>query len=357
MNCQELWEMLHRNPELSGHEKETMRILREYLEQESDLELHQEDGWMYGVHREDSAADTVAIRADMDAISGAAGKPFHGCGHDGHMAMAAGAAASLKGKRIGRNAVFLFQPSEETGQGARKCTKLFDLEPVDWIAGCHNIPGYPLGTVLLRESTFACASRGMIITLTGRQSHAGYPELGISPAPAAARLVQALPRILNDGGYHDQVLATIISVHIGERNFGISAGEGEVCLTIRARNDEDLQRLQDLIESEAEQDASADGVRAAFSFQDEFPATVNHAAPLAALKKSLDENGLPVQMLAEPMRWSEDFGWYLKQKPGVFFGIGSGPDCPGLHRLDYIFPTGLLEQGIRIWNCVLRSRM
>jgi amidohydrolase len=355
MNSMELWTALHQNPELSDHEEKTMAILKEYLAQETDLEIHEEDGWMYGIHREQNAADTIAVRADMDAICGREGKPFHGCGHDGHMAMAAGAAASLKGRHIGRNVIFLFQPAEETGQGAKKCLKLFAQEPFAWIAGCHNIPGYPLGTVLLREDTFACASRGMIISLAGRQSHAGYPELGISPAPAAARLIAALPGILKDSGYRDQVLATIISVHIGERNFGISAGSGEVCLTIRARNDEDLQHLQDLIEQEASAAALADGVGATFSFQDEFPATVNHRPQVAALKASLREAGLSMQMLAEPMRWSEDFGWYLKQKPGVFFGIGSGTDCPGLHRLDYVFPTALLEQGIRIWNCVIRS--
>ena len=59
----------------------------------------------------------------------------------------------------------------------------------------------------------------------------------------------------------------------------------------------------------------ADGVGASFSCQDEVPATVNHRLQVAALKASLREAGLPMQMLAEPMRWSEDFGWYLKQKP------------------------------------------
>ena len=57
--------------------------------------------------------------------------------------------------------------------------------------------------------------------------------------------------------------------------------------------------------------------------------------------------GLQVLPLEEPMRWSEDFGWYLGQVPGVFFGIGAGEACPGLHTPDYSFPDGLLPAALK----------
>ena len=354
MNTIELWTALHEHPELSGQESTTIGILQNYLRQESDLELHDEPGWFWGIHRESKAGKTVAVRADMDAILNSEGKPFHGCGHDGHMSMAAAAAASLKGKRIGRNVLFLFQPAEETGQGGKACAEVLQKLPVDWIAGCHNIPGQPLGTVLLRPGTFACASKGLIIRLEGRQSHAAYPELGVSPVPAAARLLEQLPGILQAPGYAQPVLATVIDVHIGEKNFGISAGSGEICLTIRARENEDLKLLQQRIEDSARAKAQADGVKVHFAEQDAFPATVNAPETVAKLDPYLRAQGFAVRTLAEPMRWSEDFGWYLLKKPGFFFGLGAGENQAGLHTEDYVFPEELLQKGIAVWNAVIR---
>ena len=69
----------------------------------------------------------------------------------------------------------------------------------------------------------------------------------------------------------------------------------------------------------------------AFELRDAFPDTTNDDAlyddALARFRKA----GLPVVELAEPMRWSEDFGWLSKAVPGVYFGIGAGEHCPGLH--------------------------
>lgn len=53
------------------------------------------------------------------------------------------------------------------------------------------------------------------------------------------------------------------------------------------------------------------------------------------------------------MRWSEDFGWYLGQVPGVFFGIGAGEACPGLHTSDYSFPDGLLPAALKAGQTAL----
>ena len=76
----------------------------------------------------------------------------------------------------------------------------------------------------------------------------------------------------------------------------------------------------------------------AAQWQDEFPATENDTA--AAEKVMAVCGG---ELLDEYMRWSEDFGWYLKRCRGAFFGIGCGEDWPGLHTKDYEYPDALLE--------------
>ena len=334
---------LHQCPELSGRERETQKVLKEFLRENTSLEIVEEDGWFYAVHREGAQLPTVAWRCDMDAIPGAEG-PYHGCGHDGHCALAAGLALWAGGRTLGRNLVLLFQPAEETGEGARRCLPVLEREKVGRIFGLHNIPGYPLGTVLCREGTFACASKGMTVRLTGRQSHAAYPELGVNPAFLAADLLGKLPDFLDPRLYGGLVLATVVQVAIGEKAFGVSAGEGEVSFTLRAHRRQDLEALEGRIRDYLTGEGEKRGIACAFSFQDQFSHTASDPALEQELETAWKKAGLAVRHLEEPMRWSEDFGWYLEQVPGAFFGIGDGEDWPGLHTPAYSFPDPVLDK-------------
>ncbi len=318
MTAEQLWDRLHSSPELSGRESATKDIIQDFIEKETDLVLCRRDSWLYGLHREEGAAQTIALRADMDALPDGRCGAWHGCGHDGHMAMLLDAARLLRGRRVGRNVIFLFQPAEETGQGARQCLSLFDEQHVDRIYGCHNIPGYAEGTVLLAKDTFADASEGLILDFQGRECHAACPEEGISPAPLIAQLILQLPEITAKVGEKGFAQTTLISVHVGEENFGISAGQGRLCLTIRAEKDQILQELESLIVTRA---------------------------------------GIPCRYLPAPMRWSEDFGHYGSRTRAVFFGIGSGEDQPGLHTPDYVFPRELVKTGGRIWMQIIEHAL
>lgn len=174
---QALRQALHQCPERSDQEHETIEKLKLFLQKNTTLELHPKDGWFYALHREEQATQTIAVRADMDAIENSHGQLFHGCGHDGHSAILAGLGLALEGQTWGKNVCLVFQPGEETGTGGKRvCRELFQELRPDFMLGCHNIPGKPLGTVLLRENTFACASMGLSLDVTGQQSHAAYPE-------------------------------------------------------------------------------------------------------------------------------------------------------------------------------------
>lgn len=354
MTAEELWAELHAHPELSGAEKQTIAILKTFLKNETDLILKEKDGWLYGIHDE-GAAKTTVVRADMDALPDGTGGACHRCGHDGHMAMAAGAAAEISGRRTGRNVIFLFQPAEETGAGAERCTALFREQKADLILGCHNLPGYPEGKILLTKGTFACASLGAVLSFAGRSAHAACPEEGINPAFTIARILGGLSRAAEPALYTGRVLTTVVEMKAGERNFGIAAGNGELCLTLRAENDRDLQLLLSGMTDLGRREAAKDGVGMTVSLQDRFPATVNDPALAESLFSFAENAGLPVGYLAEPMRWSEDFGRYLQEKRGLFFGIGAGEDCPGLHTEGYVFPHGLIRRGIRIWEKLLMN--
>lgn len=90
-----------------------------------------------------------------------------------------------------------------------------------------------------------------------------------------------------------------------------------------------------------------------FSAQDEFPDTVNDPEVFEKCRKRLRESGISWERLEAPMRWSEDFGWYLKKIPGCFLGIGAGERHPGLHTDSYEFPDALIEPAVSVLKAIV----
>jgi amidohydrolase len=344
---------LHQIPEKSGFETKTMETLKEFLKTNTSLEIVDREGWFYAVHKEEGGEKSTAFRADMDAIMGEDGNLFHGCGHDGHSSVLAGLCLELEGKRLGKNVYFIFQPAEETGQGGEMCSSLLTEKRIDEVYAFHNLPGYPLGTVVLRKGTFACASKGLILTFKGRQSHAAYPEQGVNPAWILGELIVKIPELLASPDFSGMVLATIIEVKAGDQSFGVSPGDGRLSLTLRAEKLEDLNLFEKSVVSLAKNRAENLSVQLTVSQTDEFPDTVNGADRVERCKASLLNQKIPFMEISEPLRWSEDFGWYLKKADGMFFGVGAGEDCPGLHTKDYEFPDEVMKTALAAMKAFL----
>ena len=342
---------LHNCPERSGQEIRTRTALMEFLTTHTTLELHNCGDGFYAAHREPGGTKpAVALRADYDALPLPGGGAAHLCGHDGHAAALCGAALAVEGETLGRDVFFLFQPAEEIGAGAMGCLELFQKERVEQIYGAHNLPGFPLGQVLTRPGTFACASQGLTLSFLGRPTHAAYPEHGVFPAPAVGKLLCALPEISRPGRYGGMTLCTVIGGEMGERAFGSAAARAEVWLTLRAERDEDLERLfQDILQMSRNL-AGEHGLTFDHQLQDVFPATVNDDVCARQVLELC--NG---RLLETPMRWSEDFGYYLRHCPGAFFGIGAGEACPPLHTGDYQYPNALLEPTIAAFLAILHG--
>ncbi len=190
---------------------------------------------------------TIAFRADTDAL------PIgHRCGHDGHTTILLRLAelvdtAKLNTEHLALNTksniLLLFQPAEETGTGSQSVLESGILQQynIAHFYGLHNLPGYPLGTVVLCPRTFAAASTGIIYHLDGRETHASTPELGLNPGLAVAEIVQRFASFNNSKGEFRQ--STLICVHVGQPAFGTSAGHGEVMFTLRAFTNDEMERL------------------------------------------------------------------------------------------------------------------
>lgn len=347
---QQLFASLHTHPELSSHEQKTRSLLWDFLQAHTSLELSIMAGALIARHQEGDQYETIAIRGDMDAIMNSHSEVYHGCGHDGHSTILAGLGLALENRKFQKNIILIFQPAEEIGQGALPVAlALKPATPITRIYGIHNIPGFPENTILLRSGTMACASMGMTIKLTGRQSHAAYPNQGQNPAPVLAQLVVDLPELITaiaPDQTTNLLMATIVNLNVGEKNFGINPGVGELSLTLRAYFQSDLAKLKATIEQRIIVAARKLEIAVTFEYQDEFPDTINDPVVVSELTSLFEKEAIPYEILAEPMRWSEDFGHFLHHYKGAFLGIGAGSDQPGLHLDDYQFNAKLIEPTI-----------
>ena len=352
-NIKKLRAKLHMCPELAGNEKQTVDTIECFLRRYTSLTVVRYDDWLLALHREYPEKPPIAFRADMDAIPVEGGGARHGCGHDGHSALLCGLALAIEGKKLGREVFLIFQGAEETGEGAQRIINHWwskmSLPGMARIYALHNIPGFPTGSVLMRKGCFACASCGLIVRVKGRPSHAAYPDEGINPAEALSRLTLAVPELVDAArGQSDRLLmATIVGLNAGGENFGVSAAEGELCLTLRGYAQADVEKLIGAVRARAQAECGAEGLSCEFELRDEFPDTTNDDAAYDEALARFRAAGLEVIELPEPMRWSEDFGWFLKRCPGVYFGIGAGVGRPGLHTADYMFNDTIISPALK----------
>jgi amidohydrolase len=356
---------LHAHPELSGHEEQTSRRIRDFLtgnEPDSIIEGLGGHG-LAAVYDSGQAGPSVLLRADLDAlpideVNGFAHRSrhqgvSHKCGHDGHMAILAGMSSLLKKNRpsAGR-VILLFQPEEETGQGAAKVIadpKFNKIKP-DYAFALHNLPGYEKNVIIFKEGSFASASTGMIIQMHGKSSHAAHPEQGNSPVNMMAETISGLMGIPKEkNNFRDFVLLTIIHARLGEVAFGTNPGKAVVMATLRTYQDEDMLLMKKKAENLVRTLEKDFDIQCHISYTEEFPATTNHSEVTKLVEEAFRRAGAKHEIIEEPFRWSEDFGHFTSAHPGALFGIGSGIDHPSLHNNDYDFPDEIIETGINMF--------
>ena len=353
---------LHAHPELSSREEWTKNRLMEFLKRHTDLEIVDKGAWFYAFYHAGAGRRTIAFRADMDAvpidevIELTYGSRFpgvsHKCGHDGHCAALCGFAMEVSQNGAGCNIYFLFQHAEETAEGAVACAPLMKEKGIDEIFCCHNMPGYPLNSVAVIDGTICCASKGMIISLIGTPAHASLPESGKNPSFAIAALINSIPGLIAPEKYQGLVLCTIIQVSIGERAFGVSASAGALLLTIRGQYESEMNALQVQLENITQAEADKYGLGYSFDFCDIFPETRNHKESSDKVRASCQKLGLRLVEMKEPLRSSEDFGYFTKEIKGAAFFVGNGAEYPPIHTAEYDFPDETLETPIEMFKAL-----
>jgi amidohydrolase len=362
----ELRHELHKNAELSGKEEITQNILKNFIKSNTSFRIVDKKSYFYAVYKNKENIPNIAIRADIDAVpideniktgycsinKGVS----HKCGHDGHSSILVMLALLIEENKLyDKNIYLLFQPAEEIGQGAKQIVEDNFLKEnnIDEIYSFHNIPNYKKESILIKEEVFACASKGMIIKLKGKPSHAAYPEFGTNPSIAAADIIKFISEVPKIGDYKGMVLSTLINVSIGEKAFGTSAGYGEIMTTIRAENEDDLNKIENKIKEFTKIVSKENKLQYSISFCDEFPETRNNKYCVDKIRQVAINNNVETDEIDSAFRWSEDFGYYLKDVKGCMFGIGSGLNQPQLHTLEYDFPDDIIYSSAKFLYSIL----
>ncbi|MBN1250997.1 MAG: amidohydrolase [Bacteroidales bacterium] len=363
---------IHKYPEVSNNEYKTSERIINFVEKYNPDEIIKlcETGLAF-VFNGKVKGKTIVFRSELDALpinektgleySSVNKQIAHSCGHDGHMAILAGLCQKIDENRPKKGRVILlFQPAEEVEQGARDIIenpKFIAFKP-DFMFALHNVPGFEKHKIILKRGSFASASKGMTIKLTGKTAHAAEPENGISPADAISRIIKKLHELRkNKTLFKDFILLTIIHIQLGEISFGTSPGYAELRITLRAFENEDMEVLTDNCEKIIKEISQSEKLSCEISYSEAFPATVNDNKCVSIVEKSAKQINLNIEYIENPFKWSEDFGYFTEKYDACYFGLGSGKNQSQLHNPDFDFPDDIIETGVNLFYTIYKKTL
>lgn len=304
-------------------------------------EVQRIGGGVVGVLR-NGDGPTVLFRADIDAlpVQEATGLPYaskrpgvmHACGHDIHIVCALGAAEVLAGSRDtwAGTYIALFQPGEETAEGARAMVAdgLVDRVPRPDVALAQHVLTAPVaGKVATAPGPVLSAGDSIRITIHGQGSHGSMPHLGVDPVVIAAAVVLRLQTIVSRVLAPDEFgVVTVGSVQAGAKS-NIIPAEATLLVNTRAYDEHVRDRILEAVERMVRAECAASGAtqEPTFEFYDQFPMTDNDAAVTARVRAAL-EGGLGADRVEDLPRIpaSEDFSVIPDafDVPYTYWGLG-----------------------------------
>ena len=337
---------IHQHPETSWHEFETTKYIREqlaHIDGVEVLELGLKTGVVAVIHGH-VPGKAVALRADIDGLEvneayhsdypSLIQNRMHACGHDFHTASLIGAAVLLAQTRSDWNGdvVLIFQPAEETTDGARVIidTGIFEKYPIAAVFGLHNRPEITTGHVVVKPAPLMAAKINFTVTVHGVGGHGSMPHKCVDPIVCAAAIVQNVLTIASRNVDPMQaIVLSICSIHGGTPQ-NLIVDRVEMTGAMRYLSPEvgkrALERLKTVISATGE----AFECRTEFNIVEQVPAVINSPKlfenALTAAKYAI---GADAVVDSESALASEDFADYMQIVPGFFYWLGSRkPDEP-----------------------------
>lgn len=377
----EIRRKIHSHPETAFSEQITANLIADKL-LSWGIEVHTKIGvtGVVGVLRGANGTKSIGLRADMDALflheensfSHSSKLPgvMHACGHDGHVAMLLAAAQVLaKNKSFMGTINFIFQPAEEGGNGAKAMIQdgLFKRFPCDAVFALHNWPGIKAGDFATRTGAIMASCNEFEITIKGRGAHAAMPDLGCDPIFATAQIINGLQAVITrNKSPVDSAVLSITRMNAGT-SFNIIPDEAKISGTVRAFNNDVLDKIEERMFNIAKATAAAHECKINFRFTRQSPPTINDQQQtqfaVAIMESIVGSNH--VDKNVQPTMGAEDFSSMLNVLPGCYAFIGNGDGMHRelghglgpcmLHNPSYDFNDDILPLGASYWVKLARA--
>ncbi|MGE7946299.1 amidohydrolase [Lysinibacillus sp. NPDC093688] len=352
---------LHALAEPSWGEKETSAYLIAKLQAAGFTVQTFSGHYGFIVEIEGNTSNVVGLRADMDALVQEVDhvvRANHSCGHDAHSTMVLHTALALKqaGIRPEKTIRFIFQPAEETGEGAKRFMEAGILNDIEMLFGIHLRPTFEVPYGKAAPAIVHGASVTTVGVIYGLQAHAARPENGSNVIEAASLLIQVLHGIRLQVGCSFSVKMT--QLHSGESANTIP-GKASFTLDLRAQSNEGMTELQEKTAKVLESVGNLTNTQINYEFQGFVPAAALNEKMIEIAKKSIADICGP-EHLVEPCitRGGEDFHFYTMKHPHIaatMIGLGCGLE-PGLHHPQMSFQIDALNYGTKILTvCLLNA--
>lgn len=329
---------LHSEPELSWEEVKTSQFVFEYLT-ELGIECRKtEPTGVIGNLIGGKEGKTVALRADMDALSveelnidlpyksKELGK-MHACGHDAHTAMLLAAAKALVAVKdeIPGTVRFIFQPAEEVATGAKAMVEQGAVEAVDEVFGIHIWSQSPSGTVACSPGPSFASADIFKVHFKGQGGHGAIPEACIDAAVIASSFVMNVQSVVSRTIDPQQpAVVTIGKMVVGTR-FNVIAENAEIEGTVRCFDAATRDHIEKQLEVYAANTAAIYGGTATVEYIRGTQAVINGEESAALVQQVASEAfGENFLYNEKPTMGGEDFSFYLDEVPGSFALVGSG---------------------------------
>lgn len=332
---------MHQHPELSYQEVETSKMVASILESFGiEVRTNVGGGGVVGTIQGANPGKTIALRADFDAlpINDEKDVPYkskvpgvmHACGHDGHTATLLAVAKVLSENRLHLTGkvILLHQHAEEHHPGgAIAMVEDGCLEGVDAVFGTHLISNVPTGVYAYRSGNMMAAGDRFEIAIQGLGGHGASPHQTVDSITIGAQIINQLQHIVSR--QVDPLKSAVLSIgsfHAGNAP-NVIADTAVMTGTVRTFDEDVRDHMEREIEVIAKGICSAFHATCEVSYTRGYPAVYNHPEETQTFVDVISKN-LSKDLLIEidPIMGSEDFSYYLKEKPGMFFFTGAGKD-------------------------------
>lgn len=375
---------IHAHPELGNREFRTGKLIADHL-RSLGIEVKEKVGHtgVVGILRGGKAGPVIGLRADMDGlpVTERVDLPFaskvkseyngqqvgvmHACGHDTHAAMLMSVAEILAQRKdeLAGTVKFVFQPAEEGAPkgeegGAELMIKegVMENPDVDVMFGLHINAQTEVGKITYRPGGFYASVNDMKITVNGRQAHGAAPWSSVDPIVVSAQIINNLQTIVsrNLDITENPGVVTIGAVNGGNRS-NIIPEKVEMLGTIRALTDADEKMLIDRVKQIVSNTAKAANATATVEvpYSSHYPVTYNDPELTASMLPSL-QNAVGAENVSTipPKTGAEDFSFFGKKVPALFFNLGGMPKgqnantTPSHHTPDFYIDEAAMKYGI-----------